>query len=359
MGKYAWSRAVAVWARMDPASRPSRIACVIDGRYGLRSVLSAAERMGIDVFPVTDDAWVFAHGAPVIIIGTHDQIFSRALNRGYGVRADMRSVQFGLLNCDCMWADGTGSRLHAALSGLRRRLPTFRAASIAPGPEPDGARGIPMRELFAGGDVSDISELMTGPPARRACIRSRPRRASGKEWISLPDHSSAVERLVCDVCPDTVPDIGRLRTAARYHDWGKAHPAFQEWLLQGIPSAEYASRRKSVWAKRRPRADLGRLEYLHDAAGACAFLQGHPEDLLTAYLIMTHHGRFRSGMPDAAGSIPGTDLGGGIFTGDTSYLMTSGRWNRILDGVYGRYGPFLLSYYEAILRVADMLVSDS
>lgn len=359
MGKYAWSSAVTGWARMDPASRPGRLVCVIDSSYGLRSVQSAAERLGIDAFAVTDDSWVLAHGRPSVIIGNHDQIFSRALNRGYGVRRDMQNVQFGLLNCDCMWADGTGSWLHAALSGLRRRLPTFRASSIAPGRMPDGARGIPVRRLFAGGDVSDISEFMIRPPAHSAGHGPGPMRAPRAGWVSLPEHSSAVERLVCDVCPGQVPDIGQLRKAARYHDWGKAHPAFQEWLLQGVRPAEYAERRKTVWAKRRPRADLGRLEYRHDAAGACAFLQGRPEDHLAAYLIMTHHGRFRSGMPDAAGSVPGADLGGGIITGYVSFAVTSSRWEVILDGVYRRYGPFLLSYYEAILRVADMLASDS
>jgi len=358
MDRGAWFDAVTAWAGFDAASRPGRLICVIDDPTGLKSVLSAAEGLGIKVFPVSDCAWIFAYGTPAIITGTHDEIFSRALNLECGVRPYMRSAQFGLLNCDCVWVDGTGSRLHAALSGLRERLSAFRAVSFTPYHEPDGTCDIPIRRLFAGGDT-DVPGLTVRPRADRAGARSGKMSVSGTEWVALPEHSSAVERLVCDMCPDGLPDTGQLRTAARYHDWGKAHPEFQEWLLQGIPPDEYAKRRNVIWAKRRPRADLGRLAYRHDAAGACALLQCRPDEHLAAYLIMTHHYRFRSGMPGITGRLPGTDLGGRIVTDDVSFAMTSDRWGEILDGVYRRYGPFLLAYYEAILRISDMLASDA
>ena len=41
--------------------------------------------------------------ADAILIGTQDEILSRALNRGYGTSRYRWPVQFGLLNNDCLW----------------------------------------------------------------------------------------------------------------------------------------------------------------------------------------------------------------------------------------------------------------
>lgn len=359
MNEDLWSESVTEWAQTDATSRPSRLVCVLDDDHDGLLISSAAERLGIEVFPVHEDSWMTAYGSPIIVTGTHDEVFSRALNRGYGVRPSMRNVQFGLLNNDCMWIDGTGSELHAALADLRRRFPTFRARSVRLHANLDSFPDIPIHALFGDGSIADISEFMREPCVDETDIPAPVRKTFGTEWVALPEHLSLTERFVCDICPDGVRDVNSLKMAARYHDYGKSHRMFQEWLLEGVPQGEYEMRRKTTWAKRRPRTKLSRIAYRHDVAGACAFLHSHPEEHLAAYLIMSHHGKFRSGIPDVTDELPKTDLGGGIVTDDVSFVVTSERWKDVSGGVYKKHGPFLLSYYEAILRISDMLASDS
>ncbi len=51
---------------------------------------------------VTND-WDAAPEADAILIGTQDQLLSRALNRGYALSRYRWPMQFGLLNSDCLW----------------------------------------------------------------------------------------------------------------------------------------------------------------------------------------------------------------------------------------------------------------
>ncbi|MBY0279026.1 DEAD/DEAH box helicase [Candidatus Binatia bacterium] len=50
-----------------------------------------------------DDEWVGHLDRPWVLVGTQDQLLSRALNRGYSVSRFEWSVHFGLLNNDCRW----------------------------------------------------------------------------------------------------------------------------------------------------------------------------------------------------------------------------------------------------------------
>lgn len=52
---------------------------------------------------VIDDAWVSHVDKPWVIVGTQDQLLSRALNRGYSMSRFEWPVHFGLLNNDCRW----------------------------------------------------------------------------------------------------------------------------------------------------------------------------------------------------------------------------------------------------------------
>jgi len=50
-----------------------------------------------------DDEWVGHPDKPWVLVGTQDQLLSRALNRGYSMSRFEWPVHFGLLNNDCRW----------------------------------------------------------------------------------------------------------------------------------------------------------------------------------------------------------------------------------------------------------------
>lgn len=62
-----------------------------------------------------------------ILIGTQDQLLSRALNRGYGMSRYKWSIHFALLNNDCLWVMdevqlmGAGLRTTAQMQGFREQ----------------------------------------------------------------------------------------------------------------------------------------------------------------------------------------------------------------------------------------------
>lgn len=66
-----------------------------------------------------------------ILIGTQDQLLSRALNRGYGMSRYKWSIHFALLNNDCLWIMdevqlmGAGLRTTAQLQGFREKFGTY------------------------------------------------------------------------------------------------------------------------------------------------------------------------------------------------------------------------------------------
>jgi CRISPR-associated endonuclease/helicase Cas3 len=66
-----------------------------------------------------------------ILIGTQDQLLSRALNRGYGMSRYRWSIDFALLNNDCLWVMdevqlmGSGLQTTAQLQGFREKFGTY------------------------------------------------------------------------------------------------------------------------------------------------------------------------------------------------------------------------------------------
>ncbi|KYC38584.1 hypothetical protein WA1_35965 [Scytonema hofmannii PCC 7110] len=66
-----------------------------------------------------------------ILVGTQDQLLSRALNRGYAMSRYRWPVQFALVNNDCLWVMdevqlmGAGVRTTAQLQGFREKFGTY------------------------------------------------------------------------------------------------------------------------------------------------------------------------------------------------------------------------------------------
>src|SRR5579884_1091581 len=81
-----------------------------------------------------DDEWAEKPDQPSVLVGTQDQLLSRALNRGYSMSRYEWPVHFGLLNQDCRWIIdevqlmGPGLWTTAQLDWMRQR----RFASIKP-----------------------------------------------------------------------------------------------------------------------------------------------------------------------------------------------------------------------------------
>ncbi|MCK4830417.1 CRISPR-associated helicase Cas3', partial [bacterium] len=77
-----------------------------------------------------DNDWDMYPERDAILIGTQDQLLSRALNRGYAMSRFRWPVQFGLLNNDCMWVMdevqlmGSGLATTTQLEAFRNTLGT-------------------------------------------------------------------------------------------------------------------------------------------------------------------------------------------------------------------------------------------
>ena len=94
-----------------------------------------------------DEGWARWPDKPWVLVGTQDQLLSRALNRGYAMSRFEWPVHFGLLNNDCRWAIdevqlmGPGLWATAQLDWMRqKRFPcvkpcrtTWMSATVGPG----------------------------------------------------------------------------------------------------------------------------------------------------------------------------------------------------------------------------------
>jgi CRISPR-associated endonuclease/helicase Cas3 len=190
---------------------------------------------------------------------------------------------------------------------------------------------------------------------------------------------------VCDEVGEIVEALGDLiegRTdslvrAARWHDAGKGHQAYQH----GIHGANPALDRSKLWAKSGTETRLrhGRRYFRHELASALAALQqGLPFE--AAYLMATHHGKVRLSIRALPGEeppgqyvafahgvhhgdpLPRVELGGETcpaLTIDLSPMQLGGEasWTARALALRDALGPFRLAYLEALLRAADRRAS--
>jgi CRISPR-associated endonuclease/helicase Cas3 len=196
---------------------------------------------------------------------------------------------------------------------------------------------------------------------------------------SLAGHSEDVAAAMRDLLallrdPALEPYATALATAARQHDWGKAHPVMQYTLHNGDgPYAELlAKQERSLAAPRH-----SRRYFRHELASALAMLAVGEEDL-AAYLAAAHHGRVRVSIRSMPGEHAGetplargvregdellpVDLGGGVVRPVVALSlgwMALGRsqagpsWTDRVLRLRDTLGPFRLAYLELLLRSAD------
>lgn len=209
--------------------------------------------------------------------------------------------------------------------------------------------------------------------------------------VGLAAHTDAVVRAVEEIVARLAKIglenyAGDLRTAARKHDWGKAHPVFQQ-TMYGIGKAAVTAewRPPELLAKQVRGQALSRHNrrwFRHELASALAMLAAGDSDL-AAYLAASHHGKVRLNIRSMPGEADGNgknarvargirepgdrlfaaDLGGGTCAGETELSLGAMELGVTEDGVEGwsgrmlrlleREGPFRLAYLEMLLRAAD------
>lgn len=224
-----------------------------------------------------------------------------------------------------------------------------------------------------------------GPESQDTDDDSRKRR-----YVALGDHLRSVAAATEELCralelPDDL--TAELVTAARWHDVGKAHKAFQDRLIADGPALH--PRPEALLAKAPSyRRAKGRPYFRHELASALAWLAHRRWDRRAdrvAYLIAAHHGKVRMALralpaepkpPDGrrfargvweGDILPPVDMGGGeTWPGGTLTLSamelgedetTGASWTERTRTLLADHGPFRLAWLEALLRIADWRAS--
>lgn len=210
--------------------------------------------------------------------------------------------------------------------------------------------------------------------------------------VPLPDHLAHVGQAAQALCGRLQEAEPAVIRAARWHDVGKAHPAFQAMLL-AHPASTLAVER--LWAK----SDFGgratyatcegeplryteRRHFRHELASMLAWLEAHdgePGADLIAYLIAAHHGKVRMSLralPEETQAPAGRRFARGVWEGDRLpgfafdgeeipatalrlALMELGdgeqgaSWTARTQKLLAEHGPFRLAWLEALVRIAD------
>lgn len=203
--------------------------------------------------------------------------------------------------------------------------------------------------------------------------------------VSLTAHLGHVAAEAEALCASLgLPEADRMAvvTAARWHDVGKAHEAFQDRLVEPDGGADRPLAKASVYDRSR-----GRPYFRHELASALAYLQqrdGEAVADLVAYLIAAHHGKVRLSLRALPAEtqppgvtrfargvwegdvLPPVDLGGGessdcvTLTLDMMELgdgVSGPSWSARTAKLLKEHGPFRLAWLEALVRIADWRAS--
>ncbi len=214
-------------------------------------------------------------------------------------------------------------------------------------------------------------------------------------WCELDRHLADVEMAIGEICQSLSIEASLAETlalAARWHDIGKALPAWQEAVKGAVERAK-GEYRAGIWAKFPAKTGTFRPGLRHEEASALyaaqLFQQGLPGwNELAVYLIACHHGKVRTTLGKYAVKslrkveqrtlyLPGfiderTEISCDLldFCGSGEYDPAAGRmqvagrsWAALVAGLLGSedndngsaraLGPFRLAFLEALIVAAD------
>jgi CRISPR-associated endonuclease/helicase Cas3 len=231
--------------------------------------------------------------------------------------------------------------------------------------------------------VELIDERVVGPRAREEDPRS-----FSRQWMELSDHlrrayQEALRLAQTLGLPSNLEQA--VARAALWHDVGKAlerdingQPVqpFQQMLRDSGMSAGGHPKPGVLYAKSNGRGKKP-AGFRHEVASLLAFLQSDRPDDLTAFLILAHHGKVRlfpqpwdeddptdlcgvrTGDRIPAGAIPCVSGSAGFVLNADELFPSQNRrsWQGRVKRLLDEYGPFLLAYLEALVRVADWRAS--
>ncbi len=225
-------------------------------------------------------------------------------------------------------------------------------------------------------DVDKLSrrQLQKYPNGEGYVLQGRIRHGgtAAKEEVSLDDHLHDVEEAVEQIAARTVEPtlLSALKTAARFHDYGKADLRYQAWLRGGDSLAAFYAPRliaKSGRALTRRQQECGLPEDFRHELVSLVFAAKSNElkqDMreLTLHLIASHHGRCRPFAPvvpdDGAEclTVRGLSVCQQERIEGAAHKISSGISDRFWN-LTRRYGWWGLAYLEALLRLADWKAS--
>ncbi len=222
--------------------------------------------------------------------------------------------------------------------------------------------------------------------------------------VTLPRHLADVEEKARKLCEALqVKEPQAIIRAARWHDVGKAHEAFDSMLRYAHEQGTGVTLGVGHWAKsgRNPDRKPGKPRYQvmvdgkavkrayfrHELASALAWLALHGDEAdadVIAYLIAAHHGKVRMSLralPQEVEAPDGRLFARGVWDGDRLPavqfedgeavpevelkldLMQLGEglqgpsWTTRTQRLLKDLGPFQLAWCEALVRIADWRAS--
>lgn len=224
--------------------------------------------------------------------------------------------------------------------------------------------------------------------------------------VPLPRHLADVEREARALCESlTVALDTAVISAARWHDVGKAHEAFDamlrtahrqgcgyelgpgQWAKSGCDVDPQTGGLRKIGRPRYTTQTGARKHFRHELASALAWLAHHDDEPgtdLIAYLIAAHHGKLRMSLralphetepPDqrlfargvwAGDLLPEVEFEDGQSVPQTTLqldLMRLGEgaqgpsWTTRTQRLLKQHGPFRLAWLESLVRIADWRAS--